>query len=280
MLIGISGKIGSGKDTVGKYIQYLLSNEYPRHTFEEFKTMPRWINANDWQIKKYADKLKEIVCLLIGCTREQLEDIDFKNKELGEEWNLYQVIGPRYKDRKMVIFKVYTSILDAQDFLSNNLVKYEGRVNLIPLDWSEREEEKPFIKTVKLTPRKLLQLLGTECGRNIIHPNIWVNALFADYKSSTKIYEQYKQIAHKYLPNWIITDVRFPNEADAILERDGILIRLTRTTEVSKEVAYHPSEIALDDYNKFTFIIDNKGTEEELYAKVYNILKQTKLLLN
>ena len=36
---------------------------------------------------------------------------------------------------------------------------------------------------VKLTPRKLLQLLGTDCGRDIIHPNIWVNALFADYVS-------------------------------------------------------------------------------------------------
>ena len=74
-LIGISGKIGSGKDTVGKYLQYLFSTEYPRHTFEEFLKYPRWVNDNDWQIKKYADKLKEIVCLLIGCTREQLEDI-------------------------------------------------------------------------------------------------------------------------------------------------------------------------------------------------------------
>ena len=30
------------------------------------------------EIKKFADKLKDIVCLLIGCTREQLEDQEFK----------------------------------------------------------------------------------------------------------------------------------------------------------------------------------------------------------
>ena len=60
MLIGISGKIGSGKDTVGKYLQYLYSSEYPRHTFEEFKKYPRWVSTNDWQIKKYADKLKKL----------------------------------------------------------------------------------------------------------------------------------------------------------------------------------------------------------------------------
>lgn len=61
MLIGISGKIGSGKDTVGKYLRAIfipLNN--PRHTFEEFKEYPRWINADDWQIKKYADKLKKL----------------------------------------------------------------------------------------------------------------------------------------------------------------------------------------------------------------------------
>ena len=250
MLIGISGKIGSGKDTVGKYIQYLLSNEYPRHTFEEFKTMPRWINANDWQIKKYADKLKEIVCLLIGCTREQLEDINFKNKELGEEWWYY--INPI----DMLTMHPYT--------------RYKNHF------------EDKFL--IKLTPRLLLQYLGTEAGRDVIHPNIWCNALFADYKlleqlpNNDKALSDYKP---KYsYPNWIITDVRFPNEADAILERDGILIRLTRTTEVSEEVANHPSETALDNYKKFTFTIDNKGTEEELYAQVYNILKQTKLLLN
>ncbi len=28
MLIGISGKIGSGKDTVGKIIQYLIAKQY------------------------------------------------------------------------------------------------------------------------------------------------------------------------------------------------------------------------------------------------------------
>ena len=267
MLIGISGKIGSGKDTVGKYIQYLLSNEYPRHTFEEFKTMLRWINANDWQIKKYADKLKEIVCLLIGCTREQLEDIDFKNKELGEEWIKYElsyISYNRFLFEREFHTEYYTSKQEAENSIKGNL----------DIDYNTLS-----IKPVTLTPRLLLQLFGTECGRQIIHPNIWVNALFADYPKRILKLQNATTIINNEV-NWIITDVRFPNEADAILERNGILIRLTRTTEVSEEVANHPSETALDNYKKFTFTIDNKGTEEELYAQVYNILKQTKLLLN
>ena len=69
MVIGVSGKIGSGKDTIGKIIQNLTNDH--------------------WEIKKYADKLKVITCLLLGCTREQLEDRGFKEKELGEEWWYY-----------------------------------------------------------------------------------------------------------------------------------------------------------------------------------------------
>ena len=139
-LIGISGKIGSGKDTVGKILQYLNSYNTNRYkhptTLNDFNSYLG--NKHDemsiYQIKKFADKLKDIACLLIGCTREQLEDRDFKEQELGKEWcNSYDDV-------------YHTSL-----------------------------------KEEKLTPRKLLQLLGTECGRQIIHPNIWCNSLFSDY---------------------------------------------------------------------------------------------------
>jgi dephospho-CoA kinase len=37
MVIGISGRIGSGKDTVGKIIQYLTSDYYyPGYSFDRF----------------------------------------------------------------------------------------------------------------------------------------------------------------------------------------------------------------------------------------------------
>ena len=37
------------------------------------------------------------------------------------------------------------------------------------------------IDKIKLTPRLILQLLGTDCGRDIIHPNIWVNSTMMAY---------------------------------------------------------------------------------------------------
>src|SRR5574343_1531254 len=93
MIIGISGKIGSGKDTVGKIIQYLTSDYYTNKTFQRFlekENSDFGPPITDWQIKKFAEYPKNIVCLLTGCNRDDLENQDFKNQELGEEWWYYK----------------------------------------------------------------------------------------------------------------------------------------------------------------------------------------------
>ena len=246
-LIGISGKMGSGKDTVGKILQYLSCSP---PSVDEINHMMKFITndkyksnldiASNYQIKKYADKLKDIVCLLLNCTREDLEDREFKEKELGEEWWYY-----------------------TDTLFKGNLYGYNEYHDKLKYDLN--------YYIIKLTPRKLLQLLGTDCGREIIHPNIWVNALFADYKSG--YVEQgvgWVETEDDY-PNWIITDVRFPNEAKAIKDRGGIVIRVNRL-DVDKFTAnfpqtLHPSETALDDY-EFDRVIDNNGSMEELIEKV------------
>ena len=63
-LIAISGKKQSGKNTIAKIINQLTNNKY-----EE---------------KCFADKLKDIICILINCTREQLEDESIKSLSLQE----------------------------------------------------------------------------------------------------------------------------------------------------------------------------------------------------
>jgi len=262
MIIGISGEINSGKDTVGKMIQGLTSDNITDGEIVDYSLTERIQAVTSYKVKKFAGKLKEIVCLLIGCTREQLEDREFKEKELGEEW--WYISKP-----EIGMLMPYT-----ED------------------NWAAHGDFEENL--VMLTPRKLLQLLGTECGREIIHPNIWINALFADYTNivknvksfeeepdSTKAYEMGK-------PKWIITDVRFPNEAQAIKDRGGIVIRVNRvrtcgdvafngTPEEWKELVErnkknneklnHPSETALDDY-EFDHVIDNSGSIEELVEKV------------
>lgn len=274
-IIGISGKINCGKDLVGKIIQYLTTtNEYVlknKPTFEDW--MNNYSHHSNWEIKKFADSLKDIICILIGCTREQLEDREFKEKELGEEW------------RKWIVyqFSEYSNFIPS-DLVFNTEQECCEYINNIT------DNKRIFTyKSEILTPRTLLQLLGTECGRNIIHPNIWINALFADIDKELNANPNYNK------KGFIITDVRFPNEADAIKKHKGINIRIERNDYIFDENGkriiptkeyintnnkQHESETALDNY-KFDYVINNNGTINNLVDKVKEILiKENKLLIN
>lgn len=210
MIFGISGKINSGKDLTGEMIQYIGEMGVDAKFLGfEINQNKKLITPSLWEIKKFANSLKYCVCLILGCTREQLESREYKEKALGEEWW-------KYKD---------------------NLLE-------------------------KLTPRKILQLLGTDCGRQIIHNDIWVNATMSEY--------DYKE------DNWIFTDMRFPNEMAAVTDRNGITIRVQREITC---LGTHDSEIALDNsLDKFDYIINNNGTKEELFNKCLKIMKKLNLI--
>lgn len=286
MIISISGKISSGKDITGKIIQAILFNELINTEKRIKLSISEMINGEiylhqGWKIKKFADKLKDIVCLLIGCTREQLENREFRDIPLGEEWNKLRV---RYSDGYDEVEEIFPL-----DFDFSTLLDAKGRQAYIHSK-----------EIIQLTPRILLQLLGTEAGRNIIHPDIWVNSLMSEYKEES--YNITKKEDYKYengksnldysgkrFPNWIITDNRFPNETKRVKKEGGVTIKIERDfnlrhpgynnleevkqkdIELYKQLT-HYSEIALDDYKDFDYIIYNNGTLEDLIEKVKQIL--------
>lgn len=256
MIIGISGKKQSGKDTLGAILSILLNNPHLNNE-GVLVFLRKNLTDGSWQIRKFAEKLKDMVCLLINCTREQLEDEEFKEKELGEEWWYYTNTLFNSEEKELVPY------LEANEFIHNSTNWY----------------------IIKLTPRLLLQLLGTECGRQILHPDIWVNSLMSEYKDehalSTWGHEE------KY-PNWIITDLRFPNELKAVKDKKGIIIRVNRTDVIINSITgksfpikvyrkEHESETALDNA-EFDYVIDNNGSLEELVEKIREILIKEKLL--
>lgn len=105
---------------------------------------------------------------------------------------------------------------------------------------------------VPYTNRELLQRFGTEVGRNI-SKDIWIESLFDDLSENG---------------SYIITDVRFINEAEAVKNRlNATLIRVNRDS-VKMD---HSSETELDNYDRFDIVIDNNGTIEELINKVISL---------
>lgn len=242
MIIGINGKIGSGKDTIGKIIQYLMANP----EIKEITTLEEWLDSDDlngrdftWKIKKFAGKLKTIASLLTGIPVDKFEDQEFKKTNLESSWD----VKSKYRDRR---------------------------------------------PPTPMTVRDLLQKLGTEAMRDGLHTNVWVNALFADYIHTKNCGCEKNCRCEHDLPNWIITDLRFPNEMEAVEKRHGITIRVVRP-EVKDyfqlknrdgsitHVTLHSSETALDDA-EFDYEIINNGTIADLVEKVREILINEKLL--
>ena len=281
MIIGISGKIGSGKDTVGELIQLLIwaKGELSAVNISQYRESGQYAHnikiQSGFEIKKFADKVKDIVCLLINCTREQLEDADFKNKELGEEW-WYYTVQEKYTHNRIKIPYDSTSIM-------NDVAEPTG--------------------LIKPTPRFLLQFIGTNLLRNQLHPEIWVNALMSNYVEDTGYSYQVEPIGglgmsgeqrmkiksapekfNNGYPNWIITDTRFENELKAIKDRGGISIRVNRPVlnETSYEKAYretheHESEKSLDSAT-FDFVISNDKDIEHLINEVRKILEKLNII--
>jgi hypothetical protein len=286
-LIAIQGKYGSGKDLTTSIIQELLEPDTKAYNDNELtlynQSLEGFLLKNfdyepykpqykeyQWQNKKFATKLKEIVSMLTGYTLAELE----------------------LRETKDIRLSSYNNI----------------------------------------TIRELMQQVGTNL--RAITEDIWINVLFKDYQKRVGQRVMKDKNGYPYSietlrnnDHWIISDLRYKNEAKAIKDRGGVLIRINRESNIvqqcstlahndlltkfgndvfdidNDDVEYykedmqkhydelydkyfeieqlkrnHISETDLDDYEGFDFIIDNNGTIEDLREKVKDILKQLNLI--
>lgn len=98
--------------------------------------------------------------------------------------------------------------------------------------------------------RRLLQRCGTEGGRMVLGENVWIDA-------ALPLDGKYDHI--------VVTDVRFPNEAQRVKDLGGVVIRVVHPERKSAEFA-HPSELKIDEIQP-DLVVDNDGTIEELREK-------------
>ena len=251
MVIGVSGKLGSGKDTVGLIIQALTEENLVIEEIADIATGKLALPKSNWEIKKMAGKLKEIASILLGVPVEKFEDRAFKESYLPEKWDyiLLETDMGGYQEMHAVESPMHLSLKHLslkRDFDS--------------------------IKPNRMTVREFLQRLGTDAMRHGLHPNTWANAFWEDYKPKS-----WKAIEGKPIgmyPDWIITDVRFPNEADSVLNHGGILIRVNRDGDTGN----HPSETGLDNWKLWNYVIDNNGSIFDLIIKIEEILKLEEIL--
>lgn len=110
------------------------------------------------------------------------------------------------------------------------------------------------------SPRELLQMLGTEFGRGMISEDIWVLRAMSEFDSIA---------SGGRFPGCVITDVRFDNEAKAIVARGGQVWRVVRPEGdcVSGSAMRHRSEAGVSG-ELVSAVIDNDGTIASLHASI------------
>ena len=99
----------------------------------------------------------------------------------------------------------------------------------------ERAKQDPVEWLDGLTPRHLMQTLGTEWGR-AQHEDLWVRSLFRRIDVA-------QREAYPAALSWVVHDVRFPNEARAIRARGGYVVRVCRGEPPDADP--HASEVPL-----------------------------------
>lgn len=110
----------------------------------------------------------------------------------------------------------------------------------------------------EVTPRLIMQKMGTEACRNGIADNIWIAAL-------EKRIQDHKNV--------VISDVRFSNEVDFIRSVGGTVIRVKRGEDPSIEERKKMHSSETDWNNVFPdAIIENNGTIDQLKDDLSNIL--------
>lgn len=122
-----------------------------------------------------------------------------------------------------------------------------------------------------VSTRRLLQTLGTEWGRDLIDPDLWVKVL------ARRLWNRRQMGNHTPL---VITDVRFENEAQMIREAGGTVIHISRKPMKRASTARawwnrwvlrkHPSE-CMPRVLPGDKVIINDGTVADLHARVRQI---------
>ena len=115
------------------------------------------------------------------------------------------------------------------------------------------------------TPRELMIKVG-QFYRSLV-PTFWVDVLIRSIQQRPEV-----QVA-------FVTDVRFPNEADAIHAAGGLIIRLQRDRDLLIQGAHEAdvSETSLDNYDKFDHVISAEQNTDRarLSEALWEFVEQT-----
>ena len=116
---------------------------------------------------------------------------------------------------------------------------------------SSRAWRTEHIDSLGMTPKKALQLFGTDVCRHI-NDRVWV--------------EMFTETCQDFT---VVDDLRFLNEISACTEMGFVTVRIVRDIERKKDL--HVSETEHEKYENYDYVLNNNGTTEDLWTQVEEI---------
>jgi hypothetical protein len=216
-----------------------------------FKTSGKDTVANylcekhDFKRVAFADPLKDLVTQIFGLERS---DLDSPLKKEAPLMNLK--VDPQDDFSRMIV-----------NFMKKEFRTEKGKTSQVFFDNQNKglvlnEEGKPEYADLQWTPRALAILLGSTFRS--VDPTFWIK-------------EAVKKIEHEKLERVVISDARYKSEMNQLKELFGSQLKTVRIHRFDHSSSSDPSEIDLSDY-VHDFILENKGTKEELFQKVEELL--------
>lgn len=135
-----------------------------------------------------------------------------------------------------------------------------------PLIKGTKETVRSLIGTKFNNPRDILQFVGTDICRELV-PTYHIDIIML-------------KVREKPDARFVISDVRFPNEGDLILDNlSGLVIKLDRPGVNAENInKNHPSETAMRDWGRFTDVLENhREGLPFLYEEVDSFLRKNGL---
>lgn len=198
------------------------------------------------------------ICGLIGCGKGTVGDILVENHGFTK-----LSFADKLKDGVATVFNWDRQMLEGDTVESR--------------EWRETQDEFWTKETGRtITPRLVLQEFGTDCMRHGFNDGIWVSLV--------------KQELVKYPnKNFVIPDVRFPNEANMIKSIHGEVWRVRRGQDpvwmrMYQDIGVEPKDVHESEWRwanvDFNNVIYNDLGIEELKSQVKDLLVSNEHLVS
>jgi hypothetical protein len=113
-------------------------------------------------------------------------------------------------------------------------------------------DKEAVIPALGVSYRRLCQTLGTDWGRDMINPGLWLMCANRELVTSP-------------LDHVVFDDVRFEGEANLIRQRGGLIIHVIRQSDVIDD---HASESGIE-LRDGDAVVGNNGSLEGLFSRVF-----------